>query len=137
MKKRGIQLWRWIGSAVLLLTVLVQPVPAAGPPQDVPYHTVAIPEITGGPGAALNGTALEPFQATPAPISIIHIEVSETTLPGPRYMAFGPSAIDLSIPPAFIVVLVILGLGCIGAWGLVLCREGDTEDPHALEKPPR
>lgn len=136
MKKRGIYFRRWIVSAVLLLTVLVQPMPAAGP-QDVPYQTVAIPEITGGPGAALNGTALEPFQATPAPVRVIHLEVSETSLPGPRYMAFGPSAIDVSIPPVFFVVLVVLGLGCIGAWGLVLCREGDTEDPHALEKPPR
>jgi hypothetical protein len=49
----------------------------------------------------------------PTPITIFKAEVTAETLPGPRYMGFGPSVIALSIDPRLLAVcfaVVLIGL---------------------------
>ena len=53
------------------------------------------------------------YAVTPTPIEVIRLISAEENLPGPRYMAFGPSVVSISIDPGVIVVcfaLVLIGL---------------------------
>ena len=66
--------------------------------------------------------------ATPTPVTLLHLELNETSLPGPRYMAFGPSMIDISVPPALFGLLLLFGLlavEAVAAWYL-LREEGEN-----------
>lgn len=84
----------------------------------------APPPVTGSM-SPINGSALAQWKESPAPVVILHIETREKNLPGPRYMAFGPVAIDISMSPvvfaAFITLLALLAaaicIRTIGAWG--------------------
>lgn len=56
---------------------------------------------------------LPEFTVTPTPLNLFHAELDAETLPGPRYMGFGPSIIGISIDPrllavCFAVVLIVL-----------------------------
>lgn len=64
--------------------------------------------------------------AAPAPITIYHFELDQTSLPGPRYMAYGPSVIALAIDPWLLAVLIAIGAIIAGAWYL-LPRKGEDE----------
>jgi ABC-type antimicrobial peptide transport system permease subunit len=67
-------------------------------------------------GSIINETALEPFKTTQEPVTIFHSEVVEPALPGPRYMAFGPSVIDISMNPIVLAALIVLVILVIAAW---------------------
>ena len=59
------------------------------------------------------------FVAGPTPITIIHAELNQSTLPGPRDMGFGPSIIDLSVAPhllAVIFIIILIGLVLSFVW---------------------
>ena len=59
------------------------------------------------------------FVAGPTPITILHAELNQSTLPGPRDMGFGPSTIDLSIAPhllAVIFIIILIGLVLWFVW---------------------
>ena len=73
------------------------------------------------PGYSLNSTnhsittdrQTGDFVAGPTPVTILRVELNQSTLPGPRDMGFGPSIIDLSIPPlllAMIFMLILMGI---------------------------
>jgi hypothetical protein len=74
-------------------------------------------------GSLPNGSL--PAVVTPAatPITLLHLELNQTSLPGERYMAFGPSVIDIAVPPAILVLLGIVAGGGAAAWYL-LGKEG-------------
>ena len=69
----------------------------------------------------------ERYGANPTPVTIYHFELEETSLPGPREMAYGPRLIALAMDPRLIAVLVA---GCAiiaGAWYLLPRRKEDEE----------
>jgi hypothetical protein len=70
-------------------------------------------------GSLTNGSL--PAVVTPAatPITLLHLELNQTSLPGERYMAFGPSVIDIAVPPALLVILGIVAGGGAVAWYLL------------------
>jgi len=77
-------------------------------------------------GSIRGGSPPARVAQTPAPVTVLHLELNETSLPGPRYMAFGPSMIDISVPPALFGLLLLSGLlavEAVAAWYL-LGREG-------------
>lgn len=90
----------------------------------VPQVTAAGPGNVSGlitPGPELNLTShpftdaemTKDYAIIPTPVTIFRAEVTAETLPGPRYMAFGPSVISLSIDPrtvATIFAIVLIGL---------------------------
>jgi hypothetical protein len=63
-----------------------------------------------------NATVPPQYQSTPAPITVFKVEVTASSLPGPRDMAFGPSVIGLSIDPLTLVVVIIVILIAIAGY---------------------
>ncbi|MHB8164480.1 MAG: hypothetical protein ACYDDV_09025 [Methanoregula sp.] len=85
-------------------------------------------------GALPNASMQEMYGANPTPVTIYHFELEDTSLPGPREMAYGPSLIALAMDPMLIAVLVA---GCViiaGAWYLLSRRKEDEE--HEEEEDP-
>ena len=63
-----------------------------------------------------NGTLPATFTPAPTPITLLHLVLNQTSLPGEWYMAFGPSVFDISISP-ILLVLFVGGIGVAGgAW---------------------
>jgi hypothetical protein len=63
-----------------------------------------------------NGTLPATFTPAPTPITLLHLILNQTSLPGERYMAFGPSVIEVAVSPILLVFLVG-GVGAAaGAW---------------------
>jgi len=65
-----------------------------------------------------NASFQQEHGATPAPITVYRFELDQTSLPGPRYMAYGPSAIALAIDTWIIAILVAIGAIITGLWYL-------------------
>lgn len=108
------------------IAIIMPAIPAAGIDHNPWYQAGSNnPEIGPINPTEINGTALESYRNPPGPVTLFHAEVRETSLPGPRYMAFGPSFVDITINPMVfgaLVVLISLGIarGCIraiGRWG--------------------
>jgi hypothetical protein len=53
---------------------------------------------------------------TPTPIDLFHAELDAETLPGPRYMAFGPSVIGISIDPRLLATCFAIALIILVIW---------------------
>jgi flagellar basal body-associated protein FliL len=65
------------------------------------------------------------YHATLQPVTLFRAELNETSLPGPRYMAFGPSVISLSIDPIFLVILITLVVLSIVVWYVIRHKRDD------------
>jgi hypothetical protein len=53
------------------------------------------------------------YIASPTPVEVFRAELNQSTLPGPRYMGFGPSIIGLSINPRLLALgfaIFLIGL---------------------------
>jgi len=61
------------------------------------------------------------------PITIYRAELNDTTLPGPRYMAFGPSVISVSINPLLLGILILI-IALSGAVIYIIRRKKETEE---------
>jgi hypothetical protein len=70
---------------------------AAGPDLNITNYTFT------------NETIPAEYRVTREPIKL-QLELNQTTLPGPRYMAFGPSYIGVWIDPVVLVVLLIIAV---------------------------
>ena len=80
------------------------------PPLETPLNLTAINS------SLPNGTLPATFTPAPTPITLVHLVLNQTSLPGERYMAFGPSVFDVSLSPILLVILVA-GIGVAGgAW---------------------
>ena len=111
---------------LLAIAVMVPALLAIGIEDDDRYQpaafTTGIPEIN---HSEINETALVKYEQTPEPITVFRVGVSETTLPGPRYMAFGPSVIGISVSPDILGGVIVLlsfalaaaAIRAIGRWG--------------------
>jgi hypothetical protein len=110
-------MWAKIRVWLCIVTILISVNPVTGFGQDVRIPPVRIQYETGtGNLSGMNTSALEKFQVTPEPVTVMHAGVSESALPGPRYMAFGPSAIDISVSPLILSALVVTGFLGVAAW---------------------
>jgi hypothetical protein len=111
------------------IALLVPALSAIGDDENSRYQTVITnPEIPAINQSEPNETALESYKRTPEPITVFKAEVNETSMPGPRYMAFGPSVIELSVSPAILIAFAVLVVLGIGAWFLWAKRQQDDED---------
>jgi hypothetical protein len=118
MKKRALKI---AGVAFISLVVAGLVIPSltlvAGaspmgmvPPLETPLNLTAINS------SLPNGTLPATFTPAPTPITLVHLVLNQTSLPGERYMAFGPSVFDISLSP-ILLVLLVGGIGVAGgAW---------------------
>jgi hypothetical protein len=74
------------------------------------------------------------YAVSPTPVTIFRAELNETTLPGPRYMAFGPSIIGLAIDPRLLTVLFAAVFAGFIAWSVSFRKRGGGEDNHGKEE---
>jgi hypothetical protein len=107
--------------------------------------TAAVPDNATGmqtPGTNFNVTR-HPFSSTgmtrdyavtPTPVTIFRAELNETTLPGPRYMAFGPSVIGLAIDPRQPAVLFAAVFAGFAIWSVGFRKRGGGENNDGEEK---
>ncbi|MDD5143037.1 hypothetical protein [Methanoregula sp.] len=72
------------------------------------------------------GAEVARFTVTPTPIDLFRAELDVETLPGPRYMAFGPSVIGISVDPRFLAVCFAVVLIALVIW-FVSFRNRDDE----------
>lgn len=113
------------GSGIVILvillsfTVMVLALPAAGQDPDHERFMVNTPPVIAVNQTAVNESALDPYRKPPEPVTVFRAEVSETSLPGPRYMAYGPSVIGLSLSPEIFSALVAILSGLIAGWCIV------------------
>lgn len=102
---------------IAILLIIVTPAIAAGSDDRI---RTGIPagDVVMVNHADINLSALEKFQKSPEPVTLIHAEINDTKLPGPRYMAFGPGTINISVSPVILSALIVLVFIGIGAWGI-------------------
>jgi hypothetical protein len=81
------------------------------------------PDLTGYNATLLNATPAVP-QPTLAPVTLLHLELNETTPSGVRYMAFGPKVIEVALSPVLLGLIVVLIAGAGGAWYILGRRRG-------------
>jgi len=66
------------------------------------------------------------FTVTPTPVDLFHARLDAETLPGPRYMGFGPSVIGISIDPRLLAAGFAVALITLVIW-FVSFRNRDDE----------
>jgi hypothetical protein len=113
--------------AAVLVTTAFAPAALAAGMDNVSPAFIANPDIPMINSSSINETALAPYHATPEPVIIFKTGVSDTSLPGPRYMAFGPSVIGISVSPVILSTLIVLAFLGIAAWGIRNCSRRDDE----------
>jgi len=90
---------------------------APGPDFNITNHSVT--------GLEMTGTSA----VTPTPITVFRAELTADTLPGPRYMGFGPSVIGLSIDPRLLAVcFAVILVGLVIRFVSLRKRNGDEPD---------
>lgn len=68
------------------------------------------------------------YQENSKPVTLFKAEWNETSLPGPRYMAFGPSVIAVTIDPLVLVAILATIAICGIAWYILRHRQGAGDD---------
>jgi hypothetical protein len=90
---------------------IISPITAAGPGNG---SWIAGPtELNITNHSVSNAWEQSNFSEGPTPVSVFRAELNESTLPGPRYMGFGPSTISIAVDPrilAVIFAIVLIGL---------------------------
>ena len=79
-------------------------------------------------GTLPNSSVQREYGTASVPVTIYNFELDRTSLPGPRYMAYGPSTIALAIDPWIIVILVAIGAIITGVWYLYPRNGDDKKD---------
>ena len=64
-------------------------------------------------------------EKSPTPIDIFHAELDQATLPGPRYMAFGPSIIGISVDPRVLAVCFAVAFIVLVVWFVSFRKRND------------
>jgi hypothetical protein len=114
---------------LLFLATTAIPVPAiaAGAGDNYGLRNIVMnPEPAPLDLSELNATAREKFHKEPEPVTLFSFGINKTALPGPRYMAFGPSVIGISISPVILSALIVLVFAGIAAWCIRI--SGKTRD---------
>lgn len=77
-------------------------------------------------GTLPNSSFQREHGTAPAPIAIYRFELDQTSLPGPRYMGYGPSVISLEVDPRLLAVVIAICAIFAGVWYLIP-RNGEDE----------
>jgi len=56
------------------------------------------------------------YEPGPTPVELFRAELDQAVLPGPRYMAFGPSVIAISIDPRLLAACFAVALIALVIW---------------------
>jgi hypothetical protein len=104
----------WIIISLVLVCGMI-PVALASDDADRISTLMPVPDLN-RTGTSLANMSVPPgYQSTHAPLAVLKVEVTASSLPGPRDMAYGPSVIGLSLDPisiaAVIAVFVIIAGG--------------------------
>jgi hypothetical protein len=99
------------------LLALSIPVAADVAPQYMKIPAYQTLNLTAINSSLPNGSLPFTFTPTLTPITLLHLELNETTPSGVRYMmAFSPIVIDISVSPVLLVLLAGLVGVAEGAW---------------------
>ena len=79
-------------------------------------------------GTLPNASFQREHGAAPAPITIYRFELDQTSLPGPRYMAYGPSVFSLEVDPRLLAVVIAICVIFAGVWYLIPRNRDDEEE---------
>jgi hypothetical protein len=113
----------------LAALAFLAPATNAGNPKDTQDVFLSkIPDLNATNGSVANISTLTGFQDTLMPVTLFRFELNDTKLPGPRYMAYGPSTIAFSLHPVLLVLLIItLGIITGLAYAVRRKRNARTE----------
>jgi len=67
------------------------------------------------------------YAVGPTPVDIFRTELNQSTLPGPRYMGFGPSTIGISIDPRLLAICFAIVLIGLVIWFVSFHDQGDDK----------
>jgi hypothetical protein len=124
---------REIFLVILLAGLVVAPAVTAVGQDNMSMLITPGPDYNTSNHSFTDGERIREYAADPTPVTIFRAELNESTLPGPRYMAFGPSTIGLSIDPrmlAMIAAVIFAGL----AIGFIVVRRLAARDDDTNEK---
>ncbi|MCK9632482.1 MAG: hypothetical protein M0R30_12695 [Methanoregula sp.] len=117
---------------LLVCSVAVTIVAAAGP-GNMSIAIAPEPDLNVTNYSFSDTELTEDIVITPTPVTIIRAELTAETLPGPRYMAFGPSTIDLSIDPRLLAVCFAIVIAGIVVWFVIRRKRGGNNRETAEE----
>lgn len=113
--------------SLVLVIILVPAAIAAGGNANQISTLPPVPELNGTGISLANMTVPPEYQSTPARVSVFSVEVTASSLPGPRDMAYGPSVIGFGMDPVFLAILIVII--AVTAAGLYLfTRKRDQEN---------
>ncbi len=126
--------WNRVGILVIaaLVTVLiVMPgIHAAPLNQSMRMGSDFVDALTANNASTWNISHPIQHQENVKPITLFRAEWNETSLPGPRYMAYGPSVIAMTIDPLLLVIILATVALCGVTWYILRHRQkaGDEEE---------
>ena len=113
-------------ASIVAAGIFVPAVHAGDPGGDLWIRNlVTVPDLNVTNGSFLNSSVPVKFQHTPEPITIFRFELNQTSLPGPRYMAYGPSVIGLSLDPVLLEGLIAGVVIVVACWYVFLNKRDD------------
>jgi len=101
---------------LILGSAMVPTVFAANPGNPDWISTLTpVPDLNRTGMSITNMTIPSEYQSTSAPITIFKAEVTASSLPGPRDMAFGPSVIGVSVDRSVLAgILIVIAVAIAG-----------------------
>ncbi|MFA4861821.1 hypothetical protein [Methanoregula sp.] len=106
--KHRIKKTTWILISLVLVSILVPAALAAeGNANQIGILTPA-PDLNGTGVSVTNMTVPSEYRSTLPPVSVFRVEVTASSLPGPRDMAYGPSVIGFSMDPISLAIIILI-----------------------------
>ncbi len=93
-----------------------------GPDLNVTRHSLTDAEMT------------RDYAVTPTPVMIFRAELNESTLPGPRHIAFGPSVIGLFIDLRVLAMIFAVVFISLVVWFIGFRKGGGGENNNGNEE---
>jgi hypothetical protein len=124
--REGIKTWLII--SLILASLMVPAALAAdqGNTNWIPTFT-PVPDLNRTGGSLANMTVPPEYQGTPAPITVFRVEVTASSLPGPRDMAYGPRVIGVAVDPGYLTVVIVI-IAIVGVGGYMYSRRRNKEN---------
>jgi hypothetical protein len=122
----GIKTWHIIS---LILASLMIPTALAADQGNASRITTftPVPDLNWTGGSLANMTVPPEYQGTPASITVFKVEVTASSLPGPRDMAYGPRVIGFAVDPANLAIVIII-IAIVGVGGYMYSRRRNKEN---------
>ena len=117
----------WILISLVLVSLLV---PAALAAEGYANHFGTLtpaPDLNDTGVSVTNMTVPPEYQSTLPPVSVFRVEVTASSLPGPRDMAYGPSVIGFSMDPISLAMIILI-IAVIAAGLYIYSRKRNKEN---------